>query len=283
VAARAALADGGVAIGPENRHAVGVVVGTGAGPLESIESFTRGILAEGPAAANPATFPNTVYNAAGGQVAMHLGAVGPASTVTAGHAAGAAALCTGAEIVARGRADAVIVVAVDALTAAVIDGYRALGLLTGDFAIAEAGVALLLESRSAALRRGAAIYGELRGHAVACDGLGVAGIDPAGGAAERAMRQALGRTERARVWANACGHRVADAAEAAAIARVFAGGARIETPKRLLAEPIGAGGAVNAALALLAFRHGEPEPALVNSASLGGTHVSLLLTPHDPR
>src|SRR4051812_30960685 len=185
VAARAALADGGLLIGEHNRHLVGVVIGTGAGPLESIESFTRGILEEGPAAANPATFPNTVYNAAGGQVAMHLGAVGPASTITAGHAAGAAALCTAAEIVAGGRADAVLAVAVDALTDAVIDGYRALGLLSGDFALAEAGVALLVESRSSALARGATIYGELRGHAVTCDALGVGGIDPAGVAAER--------------------------------------------------------------------------------------------------
>jgi 3-oxoacyl-[acyl-carrier-protein] synthase II len=281
VAARAALADGGLEIDEGNRHAVGVVVGTGAGPLESIESFTRGILDEGPAAANPATFPNTVYNAAGGQVAMHLGAVGPASTVTAGHAAGAAALCTGAEIVARGRAGAVIVVAVDALTEAVIDGYRALGVLAGDFALAEAGVALLLESRASALARGATIYGELRDHAVACDALGVGAVDPDGGAAERAMRLALGETRQARVWSGACGHAVADGAEAAAIERVLGGAARVEAPKRLLGEPIGAGGALNAALALLAFRHGERDPALVNSASLGGTNVSLLLTPHD--
>ncbi|MDA0166507.1 beta-ketoacyl-[acyl-carrier-protein] synthase family protein [Solirubrobacter ginsenosidimutans] len=281
VAARSALADGGLSIDEGNRHAVGVVVGTGAGPMESIESFTRGILEEGPAAANPATFPNTVYNAAGGQVAMHLGAVGPASTVTTGHAAGAAALCTAAEIVAGGRADAVLAVAVDALTDAVIDGYRALGLLSGDFALAEAGVALLVESRSSALARGATIYGELRSHAVTCDALGVGGIDPAGVAAERAMRLALNGTPNARVWASACGHAVADAAEASAISRVFGSSVRVDAPKRLLAEPIGAGGALNAALALLAFRHGEREPALVNSGSLGGTHVSLLLTPHD--
>jgi 3-oxoacyl-[acyl-carrier-protein] synthase II len=62
---------------------------------------------------------------------------------------------------------------------------------------------------------------------------------------------------------------------------VFGSSVRVDAPKRLLSEPIGAGGALNAALALLAFRHGEREPALVNSGSLGGTHISLLLTPHD--
>ena len=83
IGGRSALADADLVVGEENRHRIGVVVGTGAGPMESIERFTRGILEAGPAAGSPAVFPNTVYNAAGGQVAMHLGAVGPASTVTA--------------------------------------------------------------------------------------------------------------------------------------------------------------------------------------------------------
>ena len=34
------------------------------------------MIEEGPTLANPAVFPNTVYNAAGGQVAIKLGAVG---------------------------------------------------------------------------------------------------------------------------------------------------------------------------------------------------------------
>ena len=39
-----------------------------------MEKFSRPVIEEGPAAANPAVFPNTVYNAAGGQVAMKVGA-----------------------------------------------------------------------------------------------------------------------------------------------------------------------------------------------------------------
>ena len=45
--------------------------------MESMENFCRPPDRGGPAGANPAVFPNTVYNAAGGQVAMHIGAVGP--------------------------------------------------------------------------------------------------------------------------------------------------------------------------------------------------------------
>ena len=41
-----------------------------------MEEFSLPIIEEGPGAANPAVFPNTVYNAAGGQVAIKLGALG---------------------------------------------------------------------------------------------------------------------------------------------------------------------------------------------------------------
>jgi len=88
IGAKLALEDAGLELTDENRGRVGAIIGTGVGPMESMELFSRPVIEEGAAAANPAVFPNTVYNAAGGQVAMKVGAVGPASTVTAGHAAG---------------------------------------------------------------------------------------------------------------------------------------------------------------------------------------------------
>src|SRR5262249_37046092 len=87
ISSRLALEDAGLELTDANRTRVGVIIGTGAGPMESMEAFSAPVLTEGPSAANPAVFPNTVYNAAGGQVAMKVGAIGVASTVTAGHAA----------------------------------------------------------------------------------------------------------------------------------------------------------------------------------------------------
>jgi 3-oxoacyl-[acyl-carrier-protein] synthase II len=116
VASRIALEDAGLALTDENRSRVGVIFGTGIGPMESMESFCRPLFEEGPQAANPAIFPNTVYNAAGGQVAMQVGAIGPTSTVTAGHGAGASALTYAFDLTACGYADAVLALAVDTLT-----------------------------------------------------------------------------------------------------------------------------------------------------------------------
>jgi 3-oxoacyl-[acyl-carrier-protein] synthase II len=261
------------------------------GPMESMENFFRPLLEEGPAAANPAVFPNTVYNAAGGQVAMLVGATGPASTITVGHAAGSSAISYAYDLVNANRADAVVALAADTLTDTVIRGYRETGLLSNGFALAEGGVALVLERLSAARARGARIYGEVLGYAVTSDGQGVGHLDPMGCGIERAMQLALERAHKspsdvATIWASATGHPASDAAEEAAIQRVFGSlEPHVVAPKRLLGEPIGAGGALNAALALEDWKHADAASpasgvALINSSSFGGTNFTVVLAPY---
>jgi 3-oxoacyl-[acyl-carrier-protein] synthase II len=294
ITGRQAVADAGLELTDENRVRLGAVVGTGVGPMESMEEFSAPVLEEGPAAANPAIFPNTVYNAAGGQVAMQVGALGPASTVTAGHAAGASAVCYAFDLAAFDHADAVLALSVDALTETVVAAYRALGVLTAaepgsedarGLALAEAGIALLLERRSSAHARGARIYGEVLGYGIAADARGVGRWDRQGEGLERAMKLALDRAGIApadvgTIWASAAGLRVADRPEERAIRRVFHEPPAVQRPKLRLGEPIGAGAALNTLLALKAWETGGHEgPALVNSSSLGGTHFSIALAP----
>src|SRR5205823_12514326 len=52
VAARLSLRDAGLEMTSENRERVGVVFGTGVGPMESMEAFSRPLFEEGPDAAN---------------------------------------------------------------------------------------------------------------------------------------------------------------------------------------------------------------------------------------
>ncbi len=293
-ATRLALADAALALDDSNRERVGVIFGTGVGPMESMENFSRPLFEEGPRAANPAVFPNTVYNAAGGQVAIHVGAIGPASTVTAGHAAGSSALCYGYDLVSGGRADVIVCLAADTLTDAVIDAYRGLGVLSGEqenghggFALAEAGIALVLERLSVAQARGARIYGELVGYGITSDAKGVGKIDRRGRGLERAIGLALDEAGVApdavqAVWGGTTGLHAADAAEAAALARVFGTPPTTHAPKTLFGEPMGAGGALNAALALQSWQ-AQPAsagPTLVNSTSLGGTNFAIVLAPY---
>jgi 3-oxoacyl-[acyl-carrier-protein] synthase II len=53
-------------------------------------------------------------------------------------------------------------------------------------------------------------------------------------------------------------------------------------PKSVLGEPMGVGGALCLALSLWAGDTRPAAPAVVNSSSLGGSHVSLVVAPGDP-
>jgi 3-oxoacyl-[acyl-carrier-protein] synthase II len=292
IASRLALADAGLELTDDNRERVGAIVGTGVGPMESMEAFAAPVMREGARSANPAVFPNTVYNAAGGQVAIKVGAVGSASTVTAGHAAGASALCYGFDLAAGDHADAMLCLGADALTDTVLAAYAGLGLVAdgGDgFALGEAGIALVAERLGAAQARGARVYGEILGYAITADGLGIGRVDADGTGIERAMRLALERSgvgadDVAAIWGLRCGLRIIDDAETKAIERLFADPPPLLAPKLRLGEPLGAGGALSAALALTGWERGDEEasprgPILVNSSSLGGTNFSIVLAP----
>ena len=298
IASRLALANAGLELTDDNRNRVGAVVGTGVGPMESMEEFAAPVIAEGAGAANPAVFPNTVYNAAGGQVAIKNGILGSASTVTAGHAAGASAMCYGFDLTTMDHADAIVSLAVDTLTDTVVEAYKELGVVAtskndacGGFALAEGGFAVLVERLGAARARGAEPLGEIRGFAITCDAVGVGKIDTEGEGIERAMRLALERagvslSDVVAVWANRNGLEVADEAEAKAIERLLGSAVPVLAPKLLLGEPMGAGAGLATTLALEGWARGDEAhsprgPVLVNSLSLGGTNIALVLAPID--
>jgi 3-oxoacyl-[acyl-carrier-protein] synthase II len=292
IGAKLALEDAGLEVTEDNRARIGAIIGSGVGPMESMEDFSRPVFEEGAGAANPAVFPNTVWNAAGGQVAIKVGIVGPTSTVTAGHGAGASALIYSYDLAAENQADAMVCIAADAITDTVLQAYKELGALAssepgtngGGFALSEGSVALVLERLSYAKARGARIYGEVLGYGITSDATGVGLIDKSGAGIERAMRLALERAGLkpegiSAVWASASGHKYADPAERQAIERVFGSDANVQMPKLKLGEPMGAGGALNAAMALKSWEGGEGGPVLVNSLSLGGTNFSVVLAP----
>ncbi|WP_455354114.1 beta-ketoacyl synthase N-terminal-like domain-containing protein [Streptomyces sp. SYSU K217416] len=285
-----ALADAGFEPGSAEAEAVGVVFGTGTGPMEAMERFTVPLLTAGPRAADPGVFPNTVYNQAAGQIAMHLGLRGPTSTLSVGHATGAAALAYAADLLAAGHADTLVCTVTDTLTEQVAKAYAAVGAAStrapgepadGRFTLAEGSVAVVLERRSSALARGARILGEVLGHGMASDASRARLWDPRGRGLERAMRAALddgglGPAEVSAVWLASAGLRSADSAETEAVHRLFRPYPvpALHAPKTVLGEPMGVGGALSLALALHQGRAGH-RPVLVNSSSLGGSHVSL--------
>lgn len=283
-ASRRALEEAGLA--PD--ESVGVVLGTGSGPTHSLEEFAVPVIESGPEAGSPGVFPNTVYNAAAGQVAQLLGARGPTSTLTTNHAAGATALCVAGDLLVSGQADAVVCVAAETISPVAERIYHSLALFGGPaghrYVLTEAGLAFVLERRSHAQGRGARILGTFAGYGMASDALGVGRWDPHGRGMERAMRSAVeqaGGHVPSTVWLNAAGLRAADRPELEAVSRLTPPLGRepeLRSPKTALGEPVGAGAHLSVALALTGARRGrENSDFLVNSSSLGGTHISLLM------
>lgn len=289
LAAGDALHDAGLATkeGVYNEE-IGVLFGTGLGPMEATEQFYTPVHDHGASAANPAIYPNLVYNAPAGVVATQLRVVGPTSTITTGHASGASAAAYAADHVASGKTTAMLAVASDTLTPAVIDAYRGLDVPLGMDAVdlSEGAGGLLLEDEAHAENRGARIYAVLLAHATASDGLGPGVWDPRGHGMERAMRQALDRggvspQEIDVVWTAASGWPRLDRAEKRSLDRLFGSSLpQLMSIAGTTGETVGASGALRLAAAAFGLHQNSHRYALVNSTSWGGTHVSVLLAAH---
>jgi len=118
-----------------------VVWGNGLGELVPVARFLDRLYAEGPQAASPLAFQNSVTNAPVGHLSIGLGLRGPSETLSAGGASGLGALLRAADLVRLGRADAALVVAGDDRNEVV---ERAFGLLPCPPPPGEAMAAMLL-------------------------------------------------------------------------------------------------------------------------------------------
>ena len=115
VAADAALLDAGAVTLAAERTAV--VLGTAYGCHVTNEEYYRGLLKEGPAGASPRLFAYTLPSSPVGEISIHYGIRGPATTVAPGLQAGLSAVAEGAAHLSSGRADRVIVIAAEVASA----------------------------------------------------------------------------------------------------------------------------------------------------------------------
>jgi hypothetical protein len=112
VAADGALLDAGSPALDGERTAI--VLGTAYGCHATNEEYYRGLLGEGP---SPRLFAYTLPSSPVGEISIHHGIRGPATTIASGLHAGLAALADGIRHLSTGRADRVIVVAAEVATA----------------------------------------------------------------------------------------------------------------------------------------------------------------------
>jgi 3-oxoacyl-[acyl-carrier-protein] synthase II len=127
VACKQALAQAAPAATPER---TGIIFGTGLGTLRETVDFLSGLIRDGVGQGSPLLFPSSVMNASAGQVALELGLRGPNSTVNHREESPFGALAMACDLLALGRADAILAGGLDELGEPTHHGYRRLGGLS---------------------------------------------------------------------------------------------------------------------------------------------------------
>jgi beta-ketoacyl ACP synthase len=135
------------------------------------------------------------------------------------------------------------------------------------FVFGEGGALMVIETEEHAKARGANIIGRLMGASITSDGFHIVAPDPNGERAAHAMSRAVqlaGLTpgDIDHVNAHATGTKVGDVAEAAAINRAIGNSAAVYAPKSALGHSVGAAGAVESVLTVMALRDGVVPPTL---------------------
>jgi 3-oxoacyl-[acyl-carrier-protein] synthase II len=208
-AGREAIEHAGLEIGPANAERVGVLVGTGMGGLETIDSGAEVLLRDGPGRLSPFFVPMMLPNMASGTVAIALGARGPNFAPTSACASSAHAIGEAAEMIRRGMAEVMLAGGAEAPIARLgVGGFNAMGALStrnddpagasrpfdaerDGFVLGEGAAILVLESLDRARRRGARPLAIVSGYGATDDANHMVQPAPGGEGAGRAITAAL--------------------------------------------------------------------------------------------
>jgi len=268
VAARLAMHDAGfkrdgiyVASSPEK---VGICCSNAYGSLEAITELDRVAQLEDARYINPAKFPNTVANSASGYASIWEDLRALNVSVSDGNCGALDAVACADIYLETVRADALLVGGAEAMSEALYLAFRRLGALGSGARLGEGAALLVLEPLEHARARKANIHAEVIGYGTAfASPEGEELICASAEAMESAIRTAIAEADVDIasidvVASGLSGVKAFDDKELAAIRRVLGENAAIATPKAVLGETLGAGGAMGMAAALAWFEGAVP-------------------------
>ena len=329
-AAGDALADAGLRDDPAARAGAGVIVGSGMGALDPIHEAADTLAARGPGRLSPFFVHMMLADTPAATISIAHGLTGPNLAVYTACASGNNALGEAAAMIRRGAADVMVAGGAEACILPLgLAGFGVMGAIStrndepqrasrpfdagrDGFVVSEGAALLVLEERAHALARGATLYGEILGYGSSADAYHITMPGEAGEGAAASMAAALadaGLSPAGVDYINAHGTSTPlnDRAETAAIKRLFgerAYGLPVSSTKSMTGHLLGAAGALEAILCLLALRDGlipptinyeQPDPAcdldyvpnvarpaalrvvMSNAFGLGGHNATLVL------
>jgi 3-oxoacyl-[acyl-carrier-protein] synthase II len=248
-----------------------------------------------------------------------FGISSPCQVIANACASGTNAIGHAFECVRSGRYERVLAGGYDALSEMVFVGFDSLQASTPEkcrpfdrhrtgMVLGEGAAVLALENLDTATRRGASILAEIIGYGISTDNFHITQPNPSGIGARQAMERALESANASGEeldYINAHGTATLfnDAAEGKAISALF-NGVPVSSTKSMMGHSLGAAGAIEAVICLLALQHqflppninfrvldddldlkivaNESAPAVLrtvlsNSFGFGGTNASILM------
>jgi 3-oxoacyl-[acyl-carrier-protein] synthase II len=289
-AAVLALADARAAAGDSRPANMGIAVGSAFADINDTLEYLSRLAAKGPSLVSPMMFPNLVLNAPASYAAMEIGCTGANFTVAQGEVSADLAIALGCDLIRSGRVDIVLAGGGDQLGNIVWTTYERMRALAGQrggaewcspydvdrsgLVLGEGAAILVLESPQHAQRRGAQVYALIEKDV----GFGIPSSlydwpTEAESAAAILRERLCDRVAQFDlVLGSANSSRGLDRFEVETIARLFgeaAASVSVTSIKGAIGE-FGAAGALTAAAAVLALRHGLVPPLCNLRQPIGG-------------
>jgi 3-oxoacyl-[acyl-carrier-protein] synthase II len=302
-----AVNDSGLDFAKEDPFRCGVILGSGIGGLNEIETQMERLLTKGPDKVSAFTIPKLMVNAASGHVSIRYGLRGPNYAVATACASATNAMGDAFKSIQYEDADIMITGGTEAAcTPMGLSGFanmRALSERHDDpagasrpfdadrdgFVLSEGAGLLVFEEYEHAKQRGARIYAEVLGYGASADGGHITQPDAEGVGAAKAMSSALrdGKLSPEQIdYINAHGTStpLGDKAETGAIKTVFGDHAykvSVSSTKSSLGHLLGASGGVEMVLCMKALESGVCPPTI--NYTTPDPACDLDYTPNTPR
>ncbi|ERK31273.1 beta-ketoacyl-ACP synthase II [Clostridium intestinale] len=287
VASDEAIKDADLDLEKVDRDRLGVIIGSGIGGYNTMETEFFKLFEKGPKRVSPLYIPMAISNIAAGNVAIKYGAQGICTSVVTACASGTNSIGEAYRNIKHGYSDIIIAGGTEApITKSGVSGFtnmKALNSLNdvnrasipfdkerSGFVIGEGAGILIIESLEHAQKRGAKIYGEIVGYGSNCDAYHITSPAPNGEGAKKAMKLAIdeaGIKPEDIGYINAHGTSTPynDKFETLAIKNLFGEKAydvAISSTKSMTGHLLGAAGAVEAIVCLKTIEEGFIPPTI---------------------